>query len=59
MTSLLCAHCLPANRAFQNRKSGWSNAFVLSDWALIGNERSTTNEKIRTVLVFKNNCKLL
>jgi len=24
MTSLLCAHILPANRAFQNRKSGWS-----------------------------------
>ena len=24
MTSLLCAHSLPANRAFQNRKSGWS-----------------------------------
>ena len=24
MTSLLYAHCLPANRAFQNRKSGWS-----------------------------------
>jgi hypothetical protein len=24
MTSLLCAQCLPANRAFWNRKSGWS-----------------------------------
>jgi hypothetical protein len=23
MTSLLCPHCLPANRAFQNWKSGW------------------------------------
>jgi hypothetical protein len=24
LISLLCTHCLPANRAFQNQKSGWS-----------------------------------
>jgi hypothetical protein len=27
MTNLLCAHCLPANRAFQNRKSGWRTRY--------------------------------
>ena len=43
MTSLLGAHSLAANRALQNRKKGWN----------------TTNEKICTVLVCKNNCKLL
>ena len=36
---MIGAHSLPANRAFQNRKSGWS----------------TTNGKICTVLVCKNN----
>ena len=39
----LPAHSLAANRAFQNQKSGWS----------------TTNGKICTLLVCKNNCKLL
>ena len=43
MTNLLPAHSLAENRAFQNQKSGWS----------------TTNGKICTVLVCKNNCKLL
>ena len=43
MTSLLPARSLAKNRAFQNQKSGWS----------------TTNDKICTVLVCKNNCKLL
>jgi hypothetical protein len=43
MTSLLPAHSLAENRAFQNQKSGWS----------------TTNRKICTVLFCKNNCKLL
>ena len=38
MTSLLCAHCLPANRAFQNRKSGWSTRSFF--WFV---KRSTTN----------------
>ena len=54
MTSLLWAHCLPANWAFQSRKSGWSTRsfFWFGKW-------STTNGKIRTVPVCKNNCKLL
>ena len=43
MTSLLGAHSLAANRTFQNRKAGWS----------------TTNGKTCTLLVCKNNCKLL
>jgi hypothetical protein len=29
MTSLLCAHCLPANRVFQSRKSGWNKRSFL------------------------------
>jgi hypothetical protein len=33
MTGLLCAHCLPANRAFQKRKSGWSTRSFFSDLA--------------------------
>ena len=47
MTSLLCEHCLPANRAFQNRKSGCSTRSFF--WF---GKRSTTNGwngKIRTV----------
>jgi hypothetical protein len=44
MTSLLCAHCLAANRAFQNRKSGYSTRSFF--WF---GKRSTTNGKIHTV----------
>jgi hypothetical protein len=33
MSSLLCAHCLPANRTFQNRKSGWITRSFIFDLA--------------------------
>jgi hypothetical protein len=29
---LLCAHCLPANRSFQNWKSGWSTRSFFLIW---------------------------
>ena len=50
MTSLFCVHCLPANRAFQNRKSGWSTRSFF--WF---GKRSMTygwNGKIRCKLKF-------
>jgi hypothetical protein len=59
MTSLLCAHWLPANRAFQNLKSGWSTrSFFSFDLA---NEARQMGEmaKFARYQVCKNNCKLL
>jgi hypothetical protein len=34
MTSLLCAHCLPVNRAFLEPEIGLEDAFVLLIWQL-------------------------
>jgi hypothetical protein len=33
-------HCLPANRDFQNRKSGWSTKFVLLIWKIKHDNRA-------------------
>ena len=61
MTNLLCAHFLPANRIFQNRKSGWSTRsfvfYLAKESRQMGEIR---NGKIRTMpAVCKNNYKLL
>jgi hypothetical protein len=39
MTILLCAHCLPANRAFQNLKSGWSTPSLLCSFDLANDDK--------------------
>ena len=45
MTSLLCAHCLAANRAFQNRKSGYSTSNI--------NMLYKFNINIRIIIIYK------
>ena len=49
LTDVVTCLSLPANRAFQNRKSGWSTRLFF--WFGKG---STTNGKIRTVPVWKS-----
>ena len=58
MTSVLCAHCLPANRTFQNRKSGRR---TLSFFFNLANEAPQVGEmaKFACCPVCKNNCELL